>query len=205
MGQNCVPCASSRKSKASGMSFLAGQCSHELKEIIIESKSAQHNQYTRLGISDAALRVFNEAKPGHILAMETQSDTEPFWLVRVVQRHEQLDRDWVFKDWGVELNCKQGERALIVTKLFVSSPMSTNTFCDHVNARYLQVPETLLRVGDLVNSGKMTCTETAVRSSRSRAAARAIIGDSSRQSIYESKAGARQYVVLKCRALELPS
>ena len=102
----------------------------------------------------------------------------------------------MFKDWGDELNCKEGERALTVTKLFVSSPMSTNTFCDHVNARYLQVPETLLRVNDFVNSGKMTSTETAVRSSRSRVAARAIISDSSRQVIYEFKAGARQYVVL---------
>jgi hypothetical protein len=203
--QNCVPCASSRNDKASGISFLDGQCSHELKEIIIESKSAQDNQYTRLGISDIASRVFNEAEKGHILAMETQSDTEPFWLVRVVERHEQLACDSTFEDWGVEFNCKQGERALTVTKLFVSSPTSTNAFCDHVNARYLQVPAALLRVSDLVNSGKMLQTEVAVRSSRSRASARAIVGDSSKQFIYEFKAGARQHVVLKCRALELPS
>ena len=137
--------------------------------------------------------------------METQSDTELFWLVRVVERHEQLDRDTTFENWGVEFNCKQGERALTVTKLFVSSPTSTNAFCDHVNARYLQVPAALLRVSDLVNSGKMLQTEVAVRSSRSRASARAIVGDSSKQFIYEFKSGARQHMVLKCRALELPS
>ena len=71
--------------------------------------------------------------------------------------------------------------------------------------RCLQVPAALLRVSDLVNSGKMLQTEVAVRSSRSRASARAIAGDSSKQFIYEFKAGARQHVVLKCRALELPS
>ena len=106
--QNCVPCASSRNDKASGISFLDGQCSHELKEIIIESKSAQDNQYTRLGISDIASRVFNEAEKGHILAMETQSDTEPFWLVRVVERHEQLDRESTFEDWGLSLIASKG-------------------------------------------------------------------------------------------------
>ena len=69
----------------------------------------------------------------------------------------------------------------------------------------LQVPEALLRVSDLVSSGRMACRESAVRSSRSRAAARAIVRDSSTQFIYEFKADARHYAVLQCRALDLPS
>ena len=86
--------------------------------------------------------------------------------------------------------------------------LSDGGFYDDAKRIVLQkagLPAALLRVGDLVNSGKMLQTEVAVRSSRSRASARAIVGGSSKQIIYESKAGARQHLVLRCMALELPS
>ena len=70
---------------------------------------------------------------------------------------------------------KARAESLDPANLFVSSPISANAFCDHVNARYLQEPAALLRSGDL---GKISRTEIAVRSSRSRAATKAIVGDS---------------------------
>ena len=129
--------------------------------------------------------------------------SEPFWLARVVQKHDQLKVGKSFDDWGVKLECKKGESAVVVVKLMPSRPESTNKFCEHNAQRHVHVPLKLLRVPDLVGSGRMTRVQRQVRNTRSRSTARPAAGDTSGQYyVYELKSEARQHVVLRCRALD---
>ena len=54
--------------------------------------------------------------------MESQSDHEPFWLVRVVTKHRRLSEAQSFSNWGAEFDCAAGAKAVEVTKLMPSSP-----------------------------------------------------------------------------------
>ena len=190
--------------REAGIDILNGRCSHELVQVIIEAQSAQTDVYTRHSILAEADKVFETAQPGHIVAMETKSNIEPFWLVRVVEKVESLGESSTFDDWGVKLKCNRGGRALIVTKLMLSSLDASNTFNDHVAKLQITVPAALLRVGDLVGNKLMEEKEVTVRSTRSRAAVRATRGDTS-DKYYALKQEARQEIVLKCRALDLPA
>ena len=201
---NVVACENSRADRDAGIDILNGRCSHELVQVIIEAQSAQTDVYTRHSILAEADKVFETAQPGHIVAMETKSNIEPFWLVRVVEKVESLGESSTFDDWGVKLKCDKGGRALIVTKLMLSSLDASNTFNDHVAKLQITVPAALLRVGDLVGKKLMQEKEVAVRSTRSRAAVRATRGDTS-DKYYALKQEARQEIVLKCRALDLPA
>lgn len=143
--------------------------------------------------------MYDGALLGHILAMETQPNTDPFWLVRVVAKEYQLSSDHEFDDWGVTLECKRGERAVVVTKLMPSSPRSTTTFCDHVKKQHIHVPAVLLRVSDLTLSMPATPIDhQEARITRSRAAVEFIAGEF----YYTLRSSTRQTVALKCRALD---
>jgi hypothetical protein len=77
VGQPCAPC------KRQGVPFSEGVASYELKEINIEAKAQKKNQYTSPGINLLSNLVFENAAPGHILAMETKnSDIDFFFLGR---------------------------------------------------------------------------------------------------------------------------
>jgi hypothetical protein len=55
--------------------------------------------------------------------METRhSDMDFFFLVRVVEKAEQLQRGGTFEEWGVELRCAWGSAALKVVRLFPMQP-----------------------------------------------------------------------------------
>jgi hypothetical protein len=62
--------------------------------------------------------------------LESQSDDQPFWLVRVVEKHPVLVGDQVWEEWGANIVCKSGAKAVEVTKLMVTSTNATNTFRD---------------------------------------------------------------------------
>ena len=110
----------------------------------------------------------------------------------------------VFNDWGVNLVCEKGEKAVAVVKLMPSRPESVNTFCEHDKQRLVHVPLRLLRVHDLISSGRMVRREKKVKAStNSRATTRRSSGRGSEQhAVYDLKSEARQHVVLKCRALD---
>ena len=70
---------------------------------------------------------------------ETQSNTEPFWLVRVVRVIKKLTTSEVSEigegDGKVTVTCTRGEPALEVTKLFYSRNEAISTFCDDTDNR----------------------------------------------------------------------
>ena len=49
--------------------------------------------------------------------MESQSDDQPFWLVRLVKKHPVLVGDQVWEEWGANIVCKSGAKAVEVTEL----------------------------------------------------------------------------------------
>ena len=138
---------------------------------MIESKSEQQCQLTSSPAVEIAAAVYDGAEKGHVLAVESQSELVPMWLVRVVEKHDSLEEEESFDDWGVTYSCEAGERALEVTRLFISSSKATNTFCDDVQERRFFVPALLLRHSDL--SGSMERKENTTQTdgnNRSRAA-----------------------------------
>ena len=142
------------------------------------------------------------ADVGHVLAMESQSEVSPMWLVRVVKKHSSLVEERTFDDWGVTYCCAAGEGALEVTRLFISSSKATNTFCDDVQRRKFFVPSLLLRHSDL--TGSMDRRETTVQtdgSNRCRSAVE-VAGDGADEQpecYYELDAEKRRDVALLCR------
>jgi hypothetical protein len=122
-----------------GVPFSEGMASCELKKIAIEAKTQKqqtNNQHTSAGIKLLSNEVFEGAAPGHILAMETRnSDIDVFFLVRVVEKVEELGSREVFEEWGVELRCERHSAALKVVRLFPCSRDSQWTFCDDTQKR----------------------------------------------------------------------
>ena len=100
------------------------------------------------------------------MAMESQSDSEPFWLVRVIAKHDRLDTQKQFEEWGASIKCAKGGEAVEVTKLMPSSAAAANTFCEDETGKRFFVPASLLRVGQLQLAKKIAKR----RSTRSRAA-----------------------------------
>jgi len=198
-------CKRSDECKRQGVPFSEGVASYELKEINIEAKVQKKNQYTSAGINLLSNLVFENAAPGHILAMETKnSDIDFFFLVRVVEKVEKLRRGEVFEEWGVDLCCERGSAALKVVRLFPSSRDSLWTFCDDTHKREFYVPVDLLRVGDLSNSIKTTQLTSGIGArTRSRCAVD-VIGDGSagqQASCYYEVVGnkARKAISHRCR------
>jgi hypothetical protein len=99
-------CERSEECKRQGVPFSERTASYELKEINIEAKAQEKNQYTSAGIKLLSKRVFEGATPGHILAMETKnSDIDFFFLVRVLEKIEKLGSGeaFDFEDCGVSI------------------------------------------------------------------------------------------------------
>ena len=101
--------------------MLDGQTSRELKAVVVEAKSEQPYQYTSSPAINVAEEVFAGAETGHVIAIESQAELGPMWLVRVVRKHDSVRRDQHFEDWGVQYCVEKGTGALEVTRMFVSS------------------------------------------------------------------------------------
>jgi hypothetical protein len=122
-------CKRSDECKRQGVPFSEGMASYELKEINIEAKVQKKNQYTSAGINLLSNLVFENAAPGHILAMETKnSDIDFFFLVRVVEKVDKLRRGEVLEEWGVDLRCARGSAAL-VQRRFCATHRSASSTC----------------------------------------------------------------------------
>ena len=67
-------CASSEADKKSGADWLQGRCSHELKEVVVQPRTTQKDQYSHTALQDLGNSVFNDAAVGDVLAMESQTD-----------------------------------------------------------------------------------------------------------------------------------
>ena len=131
------------------MPWLKGSVSHELVEVQIESKTAQNkDQYdtSRGHLGALASAAFSEAKGGDLVAMESQCDAEPFWIVRVVKKHDALSQRREFSDFGSEWTCEARSPAVEVTKAFLTSTQATRTYRDDDRARKFFVPKALLRL-----------------------------------------------------------
>ena len=142
-------CENGAADKSNNKPWLGGETPRELKAVVIEAKSDQVCQYTSSPAIDVAKAVFESCEPDHILAIESQAEVEPMWLVRVIRKRGCVGPAKKFADWGVEYCIEKGERAVEVTRLFPSSSRSTNTYCDDVQKRRFFVPTILLRHNDL--------------------------------------------------------
>jgi hypothetical protein len=198
-------CASSEADKKSGADWLQGRCSHELKEVVVQPRTTQKDQYSHTALQDLGNSVFNDAAVGDVLAMESQTDSEPFWLVRVLDKHNVLEGEQVWGEWGANILCKRGAKAVEVTKLMVTSSQATNTFRDDTERRPFFVPAGLLRMEVPIQTDYLV--EKAARTSaRSRAAVCRASTDSSEQPVkyYELGRKGRHEVSVSCRAMDLP-
>jgi hypothetical protein len=143
-----------------------GRSSHELREVIVEPRTIEKDQYSHVRLLEEGQLVFKDSSVGDVLAMESQSDSEPFWLVRVIAKHDRLDTQKQFEEWGASIKCAKGGKAVEVTKLMPSSAAAANTFCEDETGKRFFVPASLLRVGQLQLAKKIAKR----RSTRSRAA-----------------------------------
>ena len=171
--------------------------------VVIEAKSGQECQLTSSPAYEIANAVYANAEVGHILAIESQSEVDPMWLVRVVKKHESLEKERKFDAWGVEYCCEVGEGTLEVTRMFISSSKATNTFCDDVQKRSFFVPTLLLRHSDL--GGVMKKKENTIQTDGSNRAWAAVevagtgAEEEQPEFYYELDAEKRKYVALLCR------
>jgi hypothetical protein len=146
-----------------------GRSSHELRKVLVEPRKIEKDQYSHVRLLEEGQLVFGDSSVGDILAMESQSDSEPLWLVRVVAKHDCLGTHTQFEEWGASIKCAKGGEAVEVTKLMPSSAAAANTFCEDKTGRRFFVPASLAcRVGHL-QLAKRAATR---RSTRSRAAVR---------------------------------
>jgi hypothetical protein len=196
--QDCVQSAADQRS---GVPWLDGMCSHQLREVAIEAKSTQQDQYSNLrsGFAQLAAPVFAAAEPGDILAMESQADAEPFWLVCVVQKHQQLAEQQSFEGFGGEFNLEKGEQAVEVMKIGLSSSQTTRGFTTDEHERRFCVPAKLLRLR--LTKGTDYKEREVRRSNRSRAPAQGAAGGTA--VLYELLDGARNRIATACRALDV--
>ena len=193
-------CLQSASDKSSNVPWLGGMCSHQLREVAIEPKSAQQDQYcTRSGFAQLAGPVFAAAKSGDILALESQADAEPFWLVCVVQKHDELAEPKSFEGFGGNFHLAAGEKAVEVMKIGLSSSQTTRAFTVDEHERKFCVPAELLRLR-LIKGIDYKQREVR-RSSRSRAPAQGAAGGTA--ALYELQDGARNRIAVACRALDV--
>ena len=143
--------------------------------------------------------MFKNAEKDHILAIESQSEAEPTWLVRVVRKRGCVGPAAQFEDWGVKYLVDKSERALEVIRLFPSSSRSTNTYCDDTQKRRFLVPTMLLRHADLTPWMEEKENNSGGRN-RSRAAVEAVDSAGPAPEVYyELSAEKRREVALLCR------
>ena len=193
-------CENGAADKSNKKPWLEGETSRELKAVVIEAKSEQVCQYTSSPAIDVANDVFESCEPDHIIAIESQAEVEPMWLVRVIRKRGCVGPAKKFADWGVEYCIEKGERAVEVTRLFPSSSRSTNTYCDDVQKRRFFVPTILLRHADLTPN--MEAKQNSSGSgNRSRAACESNgPGEGEQPDVYyELCAEKRREVALLCR------
>lgn len=182
--------------------WLDGCCSHQLREVQVEAKRASTDQHTRSYYTDQGDRVFSSCAGGDIIAIETMSNDEPFWLVRVVTKHENIrtERTNSAPQTRDKFRCPKDSNCVEVTKIFLSSLSASNTFCDDNDSRRFSVPSSLLRL-KLELNGDYKAKET-VPSTRSRSAVRGSGGSSGPVVYYELLSGVRHRIALACRALD---
>ena len=80
------------------------------------AKSDQVCQYTSGPAIDVAKAVFESCEPDHILAIESQAEVEPMWLVRVIRKRGCVGPAKKFADGlGAPLNAfgNPGEASLV--------------------------------------------------------------------------------------------
>ena len=217
-----LKCEKSKADAEAGLPYQKGQCSHELVEVQVRAKTEVKDAYTRGRLKENAKNIFDSASEGDILAVETQSDVEPFWLVRVAEKHEKLQEAQALDMGGVKLQCAEGSAAVEVTKMMISSPYATNTFCDDTQLQPLFIPRDLIRVGDLQKVMQQKETNTGVgakkkrtqrappqstsrkrrKNNKSRAAVHTDGGGNLPEFYYDLPQKHRTRVVLKCRAAD---
>jgi hypothetical protein len=91
------------------------------------------------------------------------------WCVCWSDKHNVLEGKQVWGEWGANILCKRGAKAVKVTKLMVTSSQATNTFHDDTERRPFFVPAGLLRMEVPIQTDYLV--EKAARTSaRSRAA-----------------------------------
>ena len=195
-----LECEKSKKHAEQSVHYQVGRCSNEFKAIDVLAKSVV-DPYNSKQILELAQDVFNAAGTGDVAAVETQSDVESFWLVRVVNVFKKLSKAKVSEigegEEKVTIKCKRGEPALEVTKFFYSRNEAISTFCEDTQKRLFYVPLRLLRVGkiQLVKSD----TTKGAGSLKSRAA---VSGDGVSEMpdfYYSLKNTTRQVINLRCR------
>ena len=213
---NYMKCETSKADADAGLPYQKGQCSHELVEVQVHAKTEVKDAYTRGKLVENAAAIFDSAQHGDILAVETQSNSEPFWLVRVAKKHKRLKDVKTIDAAGVKLRCERGSDAVEVTKMMISSPLATNTFCDDLQVQRLFIPKDLIRVGNLekVMTRKAASADTTKKrkrtsrqparkqKSRTRAAVHADGEGKLPEEYFELKQKDRRNVVLKCRAAD---
>ena len=198
---NWSGCLQSKADQRNGVHWLEGMCSHELKEVVIEAKSAQVEQYTsRSCYTQLAGPVYVAAEPGDILAMESQADAEPFWLVCVVQKFDELEEPKSFEGFGGEFRVAAGSKAVEVMKIGLSSSQTTRVFSVDEHKRKFCVPAELLRLRLI--EGTHYKEREVRRSHRGRAAAQGAEGGAA-VPVYELQDGARNEIAMVCRALDV--
>jgi hypothetical protein len=186
--------------------WLDGETSRELIAAVIEAKSEQVCQHSTTGPTiGVADKVFESFKKDRALAIESQSEVEPTWLVRVVRKRGCMGPAARFEQWGVGHCLGKAERALEVIRLFPSSSRSTNAHCeDAQKVHFFSQPcccaTRIWRLGWVIekrnNSGG---------GNRSRAAVGAIIGSAGAgegeqpEVYYELSVEKRREVALLCR------
>jgi hypothetical protein len=148
-----------------------GRSSHELRGVIVEPRTIEKDQqYSHVRLLGEGQLLFRGSSVGDVLAMESQSGSGPFWLVRVIAKHDCLDTQKQFEEWGASIRCAKGGEALEVTKLMPSSAAAANTFCEDETGRRLLCACFIAScaVGQLQLAKKIAKR----RSTRSRAAVR---------------------------------
>ena len=196
---NVLNCENGAADALSDKPWLDGGTSREFKVVVIEAKAEQECQYTSSPAKDVTDEVFKNAEKDHILAIESQSEAEPMWLVRVVRKRGCVGPAAQFEDWGVKYLVGKSERALEVIRLFPSSSRSTNTYCDDTQKRRFLVPTMLLRHADLTPWMEEKQNNSGGRN-RSRAAVEAVNSAGPAPEVYyELSAEKRREVALLCR------
>ena len=191
-----LECEKSKAHIEEKVHFQAGQCSNGIYEVNVMAKTTAA-AYSSRQITDVARGVFASALVGDVVAAETESDTEPFWLVRVMKVVKKLSSNKVSQIGEVVINCKKGEPALEVMKLFYSRDEAISTFCDDTQRRLVHIPQRLLRVGKIQLEKKETTKGTGSRNSRAP-----VSGDGTSEMpdhYYALGNTTRQDINLKCR------
>ena len=66
--------------------------------MVVEARTVEKDQYSHTALLALGNSVFDAAAEGEVLALESQSDDQPFWLVWVMEKHRALVGNQVWRE-----------------------------------------------------------------------------------------------------------